>query len=248
MTALLSGILLVPYGTDTWSADGLALGRQAFGGLELAASFPCHVVNRSSRAPLRFNNGRYDLEGMPDMTDSGGSERLYIQDLLKRQGRPWDKTGATLVERYFETIDGLIEAHAPELDEKLAPFAGLFARADWLYSAPRPLPRAHVFAPAGPVAAASLSPDDFVLVDFAFWLGESLVVLTARQSNLTPKKARERAERLQVAGIRHVAYGADDLGAEVAPRFFTEALAPVLPRFWEGDPVPAGPFRSRAFD
>ena len=125
--------------------------------------------------------------------------------------------------------------------ERLAPFAGLYDAAHWLFSAPRPFPRAHLFAPLAQ-PSATLSPDDFVAVDFAFFLGPALVAMLPAQSGLTPKKARERSERLGRAGVHVATFGAADLDAG-ASILFSRALSPRLPAFWDSDPVPMGPFR-----
>jgi hypothetical protein len=115
-----------------------------------------------------------------------------------------------------------------------------------LFSAPKPLPRAHVFAPgaSGLASATSLAAEDFVAVDFAFWTGAELVVVNSSQTNLTPRKARERTERLEAANIRTLTVSPQDLEGDAAGAFFTSALAPVLPAFWAAEPIPVGPFRA----
>ena len=183
---------------------------------------------------------------MPDLTDSGGSEAVFIRDLVRRQCRPWDPQGHRLVDRYFEVLDELLVAHADTLSEALAPFHGLYDAKHWLFSAPRPYPRAHLLAPVDHVGE-QLAPDDFVMVDFAFFLGPAIVALLPAQSGLTPKKARERQERLARAGVKVVTFTAGDL-TDNARDFFCRALGPRLPRFWDGDPVPVGPFRPAAIE
>jgi hypothetical protein len=248
MTARLPGILLVPYGVDTWNPADMRIGGQSRAGLEITTPFPCEAINTRAGQPLRFNTASYHFEGMPDMTDSGGDEWTYLKDLLKRLCRPWDRVATLLVDSYFATLENLITDNATTLDAKLAPFAGLFERRHWLFSAPKPLPRAHVFAPgpAGPSSTA-LSADDFVAVDFAFWTGIEIIVINGQQTNLTPRKARERSERLEDAGIRTLSVTPSDLEGQAGAGFFAAALAPVLPAFWQGEPIPAGPFRSAGF-
>ncbi len=246
MSTLLDRIRLVPFAVDSWSPDGIHVVRQARAGLELDCPFPCVAVDTSGRVPLRLNNTRFDLEGMPDLTDSGGSEAIFIRDLVKRQCKPWDPQGHRLVDRYFEVLDELLLAHGDAVNEALAPFHGLYDAKHWLFSAPRPYPRAHLLAPADHVAAL-LSPEDFVMVDFAFFLGPAIVALLPAQSGLTPRKARERQDRLIRAGVKVVTFTPGDLAGD-ARDFFCRALGPRLPCFWEGDPLPVGPFRPAAIE
>lgn len=246
MKALLDRIQIVPFAVDTWAPEGIRVGRQSRAGLELDCAFPCVAFDGHSRTPLQLNNTRFDLDGMPDLTDSGGSEAIYIRDLIKRQCKPWDPQGHRLVDRYFEVLDAILAESAAELTAALAPFHGLYDAKHWIFSAPRPYPRAHLLAPADHVSSG-LPPADFVMVDFAFFLGPKVVALLPAQSGLTPKIARERTERLARAGVTVATYGTRDL-ADGARNFFCRALAPRLPRFWEGDPVPAGPFRPMAIE
>lgn len=246
MRALLDRIQLVPFAVDTWSPDGLRIVRQSRAGLELECGFPCVSVDPAAREPMRLNNTRFDLDGMPDLTDSGGSEAIFIRDLIKRQCKPWDPQGHRLVDRYFAVLNELLDANAGSLSEALAPFHGLYDPKHWLFSAPRPYPRAHLLAPPDH-AVSGLSPGDFIMVDFAFFLGPKVVALLPAQSGLTPRMARERQDRLVRAGVAVVTYAARDLGDE-AKDFFCRALAPRLPSFWEGDPIPVGPFRPAAIE
>jgi hypothetical protein len=87
-----------------------------------------------------------------------------------------------------------------------------------------------------------------VRVDFAFWLGDRLVAAQSAGSALTPKKARDQADRLRLAGIEVVAFAAADLTAGKARDLFARILGSAGLAFWEGDVVPAGPFRTTLLD
>jgi hypothetical protein len=237
-----SDIVPMPFAVDSWSAGAIRVGRRADGAADVDAPFPCVALVRASRTALTLNNTAYDLDGAPDLSETGGSEALYLQELIKRQCRPWDQAAQRFVEAYFGAIQRLLAQHADEVAQRLAPFAGLYDATHFVYSAPRPFPRAHLYAPAG-TAADKLVPDDFVMVDFAFVLGPEVVAMLAAQSGLTPRKARERLERLQHAGVRTEIYAAADLAEDKATALFTRALAPRLPAYWSDDPVPVGPFR-----
>ncbi len=241
MSTRLANIRLMPFATDSWSPEGIRLDRQARGGLEFDCAFPCVALDMASRTSLRLNNTRFDLEGMPDLTESSGSEAHFLRDVIKRQCRPWEPLAHRFVDGYFTALDHLLAAHAQTLGERLAPFAGLYDPAHWLFSAPRPFPRAHLFAPAGS-PSDTLSPEDFVAVDFAFFLGPDLVAVLPEPSGLTPRKAQARAERLERAGVRIATFSNADL-TDAPADLFCRALSPRLPTFWEADAVPMGPFR-----
>ena len=94
---------------------------------------------------------------MPDLSSTGGSEVEFVKDLVKRQCKPWEPQSHRLVDRYFAVLETLMGEHAGELNERLVDFAGLYDATQWLFSAPRPFPRAHIFAPAGPLPSRRAS-------------------------------------------------------------------------------------------
>lgn len=115
-----------------------------------------------------------------------------------------------------------IAAHRAELEAGLARFGGLYAPEDWLWSAPRPLPRAWLPAPGGHV---------FAEVAFRLETGPLALVLAET----------EREGALRAAGIPVCR-----IGPEVLARG-TAALGAALPaafgRFWVGERLPRSPFR-----
>jgi hypothetical protein len=234
-------ILLIPYGTAEWSPDGIAVEGFTARSLRLRTAFPCAAINRAAREPLRLNNSRYDRafaqSASADTTDEAGIVRDYLKGLCQ----PWDKLAAGFIDTYFRVLSAIIDEHRDALAERLAPYQGLYDYRDWLFSAPKPLPRAHLHAP--PLDAAG-GPADFVRVDFAFWLGDRLVAVQSAGSALTPKRAREQADRLRLAGIQVVPLEARDLAGDKAHEFFTRLLGSSGLAFWNNDVLPAGPFRT----
>jgi hypothetical protein len=236
-------ILLIPYGTAEWSAGGIAVEGFSDRSLRLRTAFPCAAINRAAREPLRLNNSRYDRAFAQSASADTTDETGIVRDYLKGLCRPWDNLAAGFLDAYFRVLSDTIDEHREALAERLAPYQGLYDYRDWLFSAPKPLPRAHLYAPPQDAAPAG-GPADFVRVDFAFWLGDRLVAAQSAGSALTPKKAREQADRLRLAGIEVVPLDARDLAGGKARDFFTRLLGPSGLAFWESDVLPTGPFRT----
>ena len=236
-------ILLIPYGTSEWSPDGIAVEGFTARSLRLRTAFPCAAINRAAREPLRFNNSRYDRAFAPNTQADATDEAGFVRDYLKGLCRPWDNLAAGFIDTYFRVLSEVVDEHRNALAERLAPYAGLYDYRDWLFSAPKPLPRAHLHAPPLDAAPAG-GPADFVRVDFAFWLGDRLVAAQSAGSALTPKKAREQADRLRLAGVEVLPLEGRDLAGDKARDFFTRLLGPSGLAFWDGDVLPAGPFRT----
>ena len=244
-------VLLIPYGVAEWSPDGISLEGFSTRALRLRTAFPCAAVNRAAHQPLRFNNSRYDFGFAPNAQAGAADETSFIKEYLKGLCRPWDTLSTQFLDTYFRFLSDLIAEHRDALAARLEPYAGLYDYRDWFFSAPKPLPRAHLHAPqegGGTRAAAATGVvADFVPVDFAFWLGDRLVAAQSSQSFLTPKKAKEQTDRLRLAGIEVVPFGRADLAGETARDLFTRLLGPSL-TFWEGETLPAGPFWSALLD
>jgi hypothetical protein len=243
-------VLIIPYGTAEWSPDGIAVEGFTTRALRLRTAFPCAAINRLAREPLRLNNSRYDLAFAPTVQAAGPADEAgLVRDYLKGLCRPWDNPATQFLDAYFRFLSDVIEEQRDVLAERLALYAGLYDYRDWLFSAPKPLPRAHLHAPQDAGAAGVTGgAADFVRVDFAFWLGDRLVAAQSAGSALTPKKAREQTDRLRLAGIEVVPFSPADLASAKAREFFGHVLGPLAQSFWEGDVLPAGPFRTTLLD
>ena len=244
MPVAVPDVLLIPYGIAEWSPDGISLESFSTRTLRLRAAFPCAAVNRATGEPLRFNNSRYDRGFASNTVQAGASDdAALVKEYLKGLCRPWDNLSTQFLDAYFLFVSDLIEEQRASLSGRLERYAGLYDYKDWLFSAPIPLPRAHLHAPrdgsaAGVVDAAA----DFARVDFAFWLGDRLVAAQSPQGFLTPKKAKEQTERLRLSAIEVIPFGPADLAGGKARDLFARILGPSL-AFWEGEPLPSGPFR-----
>jgi hypothetical protein len=189
VAATLTDVLLIPYGVAEWSPDGLAIESLSAHALRLRTTFPCATINRAARAPLRFNTSRYESAFAPAAQAGPADDATLVKDYLKGLCRPWDKVATQFLDAYCAFVSGLIEEQREALAARLEPYAGLYKPSDWFFSAPKPLPRAHLHAPQEGHARSATGAIDaagFVRVDFAFWLGDRLVAAQSSQSALTP--------------------------------------------------------------
>jgi len=227
-------IMRIPYGVDDFAFDDLS---------SAAPPFPCASIALGAKTPLRLNSTRFDENLLARLRGSDDPLGL-IRAALVRLCSPWDKLSRRFVELYFDCILARLETHREAIAKKLLPFDGLYRAEDFVYSALMPLPRAHLYAPCEPGA---LKRQDFVAVECAFWLGDRLIAATTAPSALTPRKAREKMERLAGAGIEATAFGPQDLegsGEALLARLLSEDHL----SFWTGESVPCGPLRPAALD
>jgi hypothetical protein len=115
-----------------------------------------------------------------------------------------------------------LAAHRAELAAALARFDGLYAPEDFLWSAPRPLPRAWLPGPDGPVFA-----------DLAFRTEDGpLAVLPG---------ATAGGAALRAAG--GAVWRIDPEVLAGGPAALAAVVPPSLGRFWSGERLPRSPFR-----
>lgn len=231
MQTSVPGATPIPYGIDAGALARILPALDAApAGIPVALARPGVL--------LRINNAGFDLPppgiGEPDRSIA---ERVAAH--LTRLAGGWSAPAIRFIERYFAFLHRQIGAHRAELEAKLAPFDGLFAPEDFIHSAPLPLPRAFLLAPAEPHAGEP-APADYVQVDFAFWLGTGVKAAFSTPSSLTPGAARRRDERLAAAGVGIVTYGAADL-ADPEFALFARMLGGEAARFWDGEPLPSAP-------
>lgn len=234
------GLLLVPYGVETWSPESLRPVVSQAPGLAFETSIACVLIDRSRRQPVRFNNTEYDLSATPGGIDEE-DPFVAIREHTKRLCDPWNRFALDFLGGYFGAVERLIADAGDDIVASCGLEGGIFEPRDWIYSAPRPLPRAHLYAPA---AVPSGSPH--VVVDIAFWTGRRFVAVDGAIGQMLPKRAREMRERLSAAGIDLVT--AAPSGPADWETFLARILEADSPRFWAGQPLPMGPFPSRALD
>ena len=232
-------VLLVPYGVDSWSTGDIGIKRLSDGAIRPDAPFPCAVINKTGRKPLRLNSEVLSIA--PNLNaQSGATPLTVIRDHLRSLCRTWDQLSLRFIDGYFAHLTNMLAVHRDAIATKLAPFAGLYAAEDWIFSALKPLPRAHIYAPRN--NGATWETEDFVQVDFAFWLGERMVAVLSRPGTLTPAKATERLARLEQADVVTVHFTADDLAKEPTV-LFNRVIGDFGALIESADIVPSSPFR-----
>jgi hypothetical protein len=213
---LIPDVIVVPYGVDSWSIEELVIKRSGDGAIRVDAPFPCAAIDKSSKKPLRLNSEVFSVASNFN-APQGATPLTVLSDHLKGLCRTWDRLSLRFLDSYFAHIGKMLGVHREVIATKLAPFAGLYAAEDWIFSAPKPLPRAHLYAPRSD--NASWNAEDFVQVDFAFWLGERMVAVLSKPGTLTPARANERLARLEQAGVATVHFTAQDLEKKPAVVF-----------------------------
>ena len=209
-------VIVVPYGVDSWPIKELVGNRSSDGAIRVDAPFPCVVIDKSNKKPLRLNSEVFSVASNFN-APLGATPLTVLGDHLKGLCRTWDRLSLRFLDGYFAHIATMLGVHRDAIAVKLAPFAGLYAAEDWTFSAPKPLPRAHLHAPRN--SGSSWDIEDFVQVDFAFWLGERMVAVLSKPETLTPARANERLARLEQADVTTIHFTAQDLVKEPSALF-----------------------------
>jgi hypothetical protein len=234
--------ILVPFGIDRWSARDLRA-RLGASGSASEPPFPFVVVARGGGDPLRLYHGAGALFSQRTPT-SIDDPLAAIREQLNSLSNPWNRPAHDFVDAYFAAIEEIIAGDTGAILAQSIGGKALYRARDWIYSAPSPLPRAHVPAPAqalGPDAPA----DETVKVDFAFWSGRQFVAVDFGRSRLLPRARRYRDERLGSAHVELVETTPRDQAAWAE---FLGRLGPSQAPFWTGETIPMGPFPSSALD
>jgi len=92
-------------------------------------------------AILRLNSEPLPADLAP-VEPSHAARLAALRDWLLAQCGDYAVHRRRFVARYLDWVAARIAAHRPELQQRLACFDGLYAPEDFLWSAPRPLPRA----------------------------------------------------------------------------------------------------------
>jgi len=227
------------FAIDARPIEELVVNRSDNGAIIVDASFPCAAIDMSNKKPLRLNSEVFSVAANFNVPQ-GATPLTVLSNHLKGLCRTWDRLSLRFLDGYFEHIADMLGVHRDAITTKLAPFAGLYAVEDWTFSAPKPLPRAHLYAPRNDSTA--WDTDDFVQVDFAFWLGERMVAVLSKPGALTPARAGERLARLEQADVATVYFTAEDLAKD--PTVLFNRIIGDYGALLEGaDTVPIGPFR-----
>jgi hypothetical protein len=169
---------------------------------------------------LRLNSEPVPADAMPLAIGDHAARVAAAIDWLTGMCGDYAPLRRQFIGCYFDFIAAHLDAHRAELAERLKRYDGLYAPEDFLWSALRPLPRGWV--PAG---------DTLLPTDIVFWDGTEVVAieLSARET--------EKQKALMAVGVMVLRIEAGDLSrlGEILPDSFR--------RFWEGQVLPASPFR-----
>jgi hypothetical protein len=170
--------------------------------------------------PLRLNSEALPPAAMPDAMGDHTARVVAMTVWLQGLCGDYAPLRQRFIAAYVACVGAEIAAQRAALVDALRRYDGLYAPEDFLWSAPRPLPRA--WLPAG---------NEQMFAEIAFWDGVRPVAieLSARE---TPRQAA-----LQAAGIAVVRLEPEALGD-------LPARLPGLVRgFWRGERLPMSPFR-----
>lgn len=234
--------MIIPYGAARLSERAIQAAGDGF-----VCAVPHVVIDRGRPAPLRMNNSGFDFRDAPPLHDlaSADDQIAFVRALLVSRCDIWSPAQRLFVERYFAFIGGRVEAERQALTAAIAPFGGLYRLRDWVFSAWRPLPQAHLYAPEhAPDGSgrAPYHPDAMVPVDFAFWDGARPVAVILTGSMSQTAKRRRLLAQLEISGALLIDVpitALEHTSDQVFATRFPEAFA----RFWEGQRFPSGPFR-----
>lgn len=170
--------------------------------------------------PLRLNSEPVPADAMPLATGDHAARVVAAIEWLHGQCGDYAPLRRQFITAYFRFIAAQIEAHRDELARSLAPYDGLFAPEDYLWSALRPLPRGWV-----PVA------DRYLAADIVFWDGTQAIAveLSARPT--------EKQKTLTAAGcaVFQIEPGTFDRLGEFLPK--------TCSHFCDASVLPSSPFR-----
>ena len=127
----------------------------------------------SRRLPLRLNSEPLP----PDAWDAGAvdhvSRMAAVRTWLLAGCGDYNEPLRRGVGHYLDAIAAHVEQHRQELAADLARFHGLYQVEDWCWSALRPLPRAWW-----------RQNDTWVRADLAFWTGDAIIAIRAREFDI----------------------------------------------------------------
>jgi hypothetical protein len=117
---------------------------------------------------LRLNSHKLPPGAFPADPTSHAERMAALRSSLHASCGHYDGAARGFIDGYLGFIAGAVERHRVELAGLLAPFDGVYAVEDWMWSALRPLPRAWAAGRHG-----------WVPLGIAFWTGSRLLVTAA---------------------------------------------------------------------
>jgi hypothetical protein len=240
MDLLRRDLLLIPYGTAGFFPEKLRLTGFALSGLSFWTASPCVIIDRRDGLPLRCHQmpAEFSPPPAPEAMRDAASKLFFMQRYLQSLCGVWQGPPKTFIDNYFAAAQRQIAANQAMLTERVRDLAGLASIDDFIFSAPLPLPRAHLhLAPRS--NAPTVQAEDMVRVDFAFWTGKRLIAVDINTGASRTPKQRRAWERIGEHGIDTLRLAPSAL----AGTSLADSLGEEFARFWEGGPIPRTPFR-----
>ena len=171
-------------------------------------------------APLRLNTEPVPPAAMPDVMGDHAAQVATMTAWVQGLCGDYAPLRQRFITAYIACVAAEIATHRAALAGALRRYDGLYAPEDFLWSAPRPLPRA--WLPVG---------NERVFAEVAFWVGGKplAIELSARE---TPRQVALPAAG--IALVRLAPEALDDLPAR---------LPGLVQGFWRGETLPMSPFR-----
>ena len=188
------------------------------------------MTARPGGGPLRLQDGQYAFQSAPPPGLDVPGQLAFVERYLVSRADPWSKAQARLIALYFAQLRARIEDAGDELRGALGPLAAVFDYRAFVFAAPRPLPRAYPVLPDG--ARIGLH--------CAFWTGGALTAVELIGRDTADPARLAALRRLEEDGAAIVRLDAGTLDRDGLPELF--------PRFWDGVPIPSGPFKARGIE
>ena len=235
--------LLVPFGSKDWSPDRVSISEDTSGQLEFDCPVTHVVLDIAAKTPLRLNSDWYRLFNRPPMREltSAKAQFNFIKEHMPGYCDVWGKFQQIFLTLYFDFVVSQIEAHKPELEQKLADMSSLFSYQDWLLSAFMPLPQPLLYVPDDP-ADYSYADEDMIRLPLMFWTGDQAIIVFFRGNETRSAKIINLQERLRENGFVILEIDQQKLtNCEVS--VIREILPGEFHKFWQSEVLPSGPFK-----
>ncbi len=200
--------LMIPYGTDRVPKDlsqarateqTLLHGEKAEVGRPGAPIVSLNLAS-SDALPMSALRHPFALPPMAQDLAHGASQLECLRGHLIKLCGLWAKPQVAFIEAYVDAIKTHVETHKAELTARIGALAGLVEPAHWGFSAPMPLPRAHIFLDETGRLSDS-EPTQSIRVDMLFCTQSGLLAVDLSRGNISGNRFRE-LETLERAGIR----------------------------------------------
>lgn len=236
--------LLVPYGTEKIPANLMEAHdahRIAQSGVSVEVGRPAapavslELISGDS-LPMSALRHPFSLPPIAQDLARAASQLANLKEHLVKLCGLWSKPQVAFVEQYLAAVRKSVEGQKEALTSRIGDLAGLVELEHWCFSAPMPLPRAHLCLNddgrlIDPTGGRSIR------VDFLFRDRGGLLAIDVSRGNLLAGRLRELAD-LERAGVRVKRMAVLPQTSELL-----QTLGPDFSEFTGGVELPRSPFR-----